>query len=347
MAEMHTEHNMTWTAESLRIDPATETERIIAATQRAVRQVMRKRGAVIGVSGGVDSSTVLGLCAKALGPGQVVALLLPEKDSDPDSLRLGRRAAVTFGVETIVEDLTAALEGIGCYRRRDEAIRRVFPDYDAASGYKAKIVLPQLESGGLNLFSLCVIAPDGREQTKRLALGDYLQIVAASNFKQRARMSMLYYHAEARNFAVIGTPNKNEHEQGFFVKHGDSGADFRPIVHLLKTQVYQIAEHIGVPREIIDRPPTTDTYSAFSTQEEFFFRLPFATMDVLWHAQESGVETQAVARAMGIDKAQVQRAFDDFDRKRQTTEYLRAPALSVPEVERMAGTADPAATEKI
>jgi len=326
---------MTWSPQSLRIDPAAETERIVSSMRRAVRQLMKRRGAVVGVSGGVDSSTVLGLCVRAFGKDNVVGLLLPEKDSDPESSRLGEVAANAFGVSPVAEDLTEALQGIGCYRLRDEAIKRAFPEYDAEHGYKAKIVLPELKAGSLNVFSLCIVTPEGESRTKRLALNDYLQIVAASNFKQRARMSMLYYHAESRNYAVIGTPNKNEHEQGFFVKHGDGGADFRPIVHLLKTQVYQIAEHIGVPREIIERPPTTDTYSAFSTQEEFFFRLPFATMDVLYHAHENGVSAGVVARETGMEKAQVQMAFDDFDRKRNTTEHLRAAAMNVLDFEGM------------
>ncbi len=322
-------------AGALQLNVEQETNRIVTAMQRAVREHMHKRGAVVGVSGGVDSATVLALCVKAFGPDKVIALILPEIDSDPDSERLGVLAAEACGVSPIVEHLTAALEGFGCYRRRDEAIRQVFPEYEAAAGYKAKIMLPQnvLEEGALNFFSLCIVTPEGEMKTKRLALAQYLQIVAASNFKQRARMSMLYYYAEANNYAVIGTPNKNEHEQGFFVRHGDSGADFRPIVHLLKTQVYQLANYLKVPREIIDRPPTTDTYSAHSTQQEFFFRLPFETMDLLWQAQEMGFSHEQVSSETGLKTEQVQRAFDDFDRKRKTTEHLRAPALSVPDVE--------------
>jgi NAD+ synthase len=106
---------------------------------------------------------------------------------------------------------------------------------------------------------------------KSRALREYLQIVAASNLKQRTRMSTLYYHAEMRNYAVIGTANKNEHDQGFFVKYGDGGVDIQPIAHLFKTQVYQLARYLGVPEEIQQRPPTTDTYSASCTQEEFSF----------------------------------------------------------------------------
>lgn len=316
---------MPFSHRSLEIDPSREVERIIAALRETVYGVMRRRGGVLGISGGVDSSVVLGLCVRAFGPQNVTALMLPEKDSDPESERLARKVAAHFGVEPVLENITPVLDGFGCYRRRDEAIQRVFPEYNAASGYKAKIVLPQnlLDDDTLNFFSLTIVTPQGEEKTKRLPLREYYQIVAASNFKQRTRMAMLYYHAELRNFAVIGTSNKNEHAQGFFVKYGDGGVDIQPIAHLLKTQIYQLARYLDVPEEIQQRPPTTDTYSAPSTQQEFFFRLPFSTMDVLWYAQEHGVPAADAAQVMGLEEIQVQRAYNDFVRKQRTTEYLR------------------------
>lgn len=308
----------------LDIDPAAETDRIVGLMRETVTKVMRRRGGVLGISGGVDSSVVLALCVRAFGANRVTALMLPEKDSEEASESLARKVAAHFGVEPVLEPISAALEGAGCYQRRDEAIRRVFSEYDAAAGYKAKLVLPDLvDSDTLSVFSLTIVTPDGEEKTKRLTPPDYLQIVAASNFKQRTRMSMLYYHAELRNYAVIGTANKNEHMQGFFVKYGDGAVDIRPIVHLYKTQIYQLAEYLGVPEEIRSRPPTSDTYSAPQTQEEFFFRLPFKTMDLLWYAQEHNIPVAEVAAVMNSTEEQVQRAFDDFTRKRRTTEFLR------------------------
>jgi NAD+ synthase len=294
-----------------------------------MQKTLRRYGAVVGISGGIDSSVVLALSVRAFGPQRVVAVMMPEKDSDPDTQRLATMLAQHYGVEPLLENITTVLDGFGCYPRRDEAIRRVFPEYDPAAGYKAKIVLPQnlLDEDTLNIFSLTIISPDGAEQSKRLPTREYAQIVAASNFKQRARMSMLYYHAELRNYAVIGTPNKNEHDQGFFVKYGDGGADVRPIVHLFKTQVYQLARYLDVPAEIQQRTPTTDTYSATTTQEEFFFRLPFETMDLLWYGQEHNVPLEDVAQALGLATVQVQRAFNDFTRKQRTTEYLRMEPL--------------------
>lgn len=321
----------------LRIDAAAETERIVRWTQETVRG-FRKQGGVVGISGGIDSSVCLALAVQAFGAGRVVALLLPDKDSDPASEDLARDLAAHYGVTPVLERITPALEGFGCYERRDEAIARVFPEYDAAAGYKAKIGLPSLLEGGmLNVFSVTIVTPDGEEKTARLGPREFSQIVAATNFKQRCRTNLLYYHAELHNHAVVGTPNKNERDQGFFVKYGDGGYDLAPIAHLYKTQVYQLAAHLDVPEAIQTRTPTTDTYSAPSTQEEFFFRLPYETMDLLWYAQENGVSAEQTAAALGMTEDQVRNAFADFTRKSRTTEYLRAAPLD------MAGLGEPAA----
>ncbi|HML20714.1 MAG TPA: NAD(+) synthase [Aggregatilinea sp.] len=325
---------MTFSEDVLKIDPAAETERIISFMREQVGRVMHRRGAVVGVSGGIDSSVCLALSARAFGPQRVAAIMMPEKDSEAESEALARLLSDAFDVKPTLEVITPALEGFRCYQRRDEAIARVFPEYDAAKGYKAKIVLPNnlLDDNTLNVFKLTIITPEGEEKTQRLPLNEYLQIVAASNFKQRTRMTTLYYHAEERNYAVIGTGNKNEHEQGFFVKYGDGGADIKPIIHLYKTQVYQLAEYLGVPEEIRRRQPTTDTYSAHQSQEEFFFRLPFKTMDLLWYAQENNVPIAEVAEGMGLTEVQVQRAFDDFKRKQRTTDYLRMNPIGLDDV---------------
>ena len=313
----------------LDIDAKAETERIVSMLRKTIRQEMHKHGGVVGISGGIDSAVVLGLSVEAFGTENVTAVMMPEKDSDPISEQLARKLAARFGVEPVLENITPVLEGLACYPRRDEAIRRIFPEFDESSGYKSKIALPQnlLNEDTLNFFSLTIITPDGEERTKRLPLREYLQIVAASNFKQRTRMSMLYYHAEIRNYAVIGTAQKNEHDQGFFVKYGDGGADIQPLAHLYKTQVYQLAEYLGVPEEIRRRPPTTDTYSAHSTQEEFFFRLPFKTMDLLWFAKENNLPVDEVAQVMGLSEIQIQRVYSDLSRKQRTTEYLRMPPV--------------------
>lgn len=318
---------MNFTKDSININPAEELTRISSKLKEDVIKKLKKRGAVVGISGGIDSSVVLAICAKTFGPERVLGVMMPENDSNPDSLELAKKLSEKFNTQYVVENMTEALAGFGCYRRRDEAIKKVFPEFNSV--YKAKITLPTnlMEKETLNVFQLTIITPDGKTKSERLPLKEYLQIVAASNFKQRSRMSMLYYHAEARNYAVIGTGNKNEHEQGFFVKYGDGGADIKPIAHLFKTQVFQLAEYLEVPEEIRRRTPTTDTYSAEQTQEEFFYRVPFDILDRVWFGWEKGVPAEDIARALGLSTENVESIIHDTQRKIRTTEYLRMEPL--------------------
>jgi NAD+ synthase len=236
---------MSFSKSDINLDVQKETDKIVNQLKDDVFHKLKKRGAVVGISGGIDSSVVLALCAETFGPNKVLGVMMPEQDSNPDSRELATTLANKFDVAYVVEDMTQAVDGFDCYRRRNEAIKTIFPEFN--DSYKAKIVLPAniLEKDTLNIFQLMIIAPDGKEKTERLPLKEYLQIVAASNFKQRSRMSMLYYHAEARNWAVVGTGNKNEHELGFFVKYGDGGADVKPIAHLFKTHVFQLGKRSG------------------------------------------------------------------------------------------------------
>ncbi len=314
---------MKFTKDSVKIDPVAETDKIVTWLKKEVAFELHKKGAVLGLSGGIDSSVVLALCVKALGPDKILAVMLPERDSSPESLYLAKMLTEQFGVTYVVEDISDALEGYGCYRRRDEAVKRIFPEYDKS--YKMKISIPKDDNRRelLNFFILSITSPDGNEKSKRLPFNEYLQIVAASNLKQRTRMSMLYYHAEAKNYCVIGTGNKNEHEQGFFVKYGDGGVDIKPIAHLFKSQIYQLAEYLDIPEVIQKRVPTSDTYSAEQTQEEFFFKIPFEILDPIWFGWENGVSSKEISTVLELDQHYVENVIKDIQNKIRSTEYLR------------------------
>ena len=324
--------NEHFTLSALSIDAEAEADRIAARMRSILRGDLRKRGFVIGISGGIDSAVCAALAVRAVGPERVFGLLMPDRDSDPQSSRLGEAVAKTFGIGHVVENVGPALDAMGCYRRRDEAIRRVVPDYGAC--WSSKIVFDNaLTAGGYNISSLVVRAPDGAMRKLRLPADAYLGIVAATNMKQRTRKQLEYYHADRLNFAVIGTPNRLEYDQGFFVKNGDGAADIKPIAHLYKSQVYELAAHLGVPEEIRKRPPTTDTYSLPQTQEEFYFALPYAKMDACLYALDNGVPAAEAGAAIGLSEAQVEAEWSDIAAKRKVARYLHMPPV-------LAGQAD-------
>ncbi len=312
----------------LRIDPEAETERITGWIRETVFYQLRRKGVVIGVSGGIDSSVVAFLCVRALGSDRIQILFTPEADSSPDSLRLGRMVASVLKTESAVENISAILEEAGCYQRRDASIRSVVPEY--GPGYKCKIVLPGLlDARRYAIFSIVVQSPEGETKKVRLTPEAYLGIVAATNFKQRVRKMMEYYYADLRQYAVAGTPNLLEYDQGFFVKNGDGAADFKPIAHLYKSQVYQLAAYLGIPADIQRRPPTTDTYTLEQSQEEFYFTLPYEQMDLCLYGKNHGLSAVDLAHTSGMTEDLVERAYQMIESKRKVAKYLHADSLII------------------
>jgi NAD+ synthase len=313
-----------FSAEALELDPPAAGAEIEAAIRCQLRQ-LRRKGVVLGLSGGVDSSVVASLCARALGPDRVFALFMPEEDSDPASLKLGKLVASKLELESTTESITPILLAAGCYSRRDEAIRTVIPEYQ--EGWKSKLVLKG--RGPYSFFTIVAESPAGVRRSARLSLQAFHRVVSATNFKQRTRKMLEYYHADRLNYAVAGTPNRLEYDQGFFVKGGDGMADLKPIAHLYKCQVYQLAEWLGVPEEIRRRPPTTDTYGLPQTQEEFYFSVPLLKMDLCLFGKDHGISPAEVASAAGLRPDEVERIYMNIDAKRRVAAYLHQPPLLV------------------
>jgi NAD+ synthase len=315
------------------IDPELETRRICERLREATLVQLRRRGLVVAISGGVDSAVCAALAARAVGRERVHALLLPERASSSESTRLGRLVAEQVGVTWEVQDISPALEALGCYSRQHAVLARVIPGF--APDWKFKVAIATAMGGRLSFMRLVAEDPAGRRHEQRLSAADSLELVAATNFKQRVRKTLEYFHADRLGYAVVGTPNRLEYDQGFFVKNGDGAADVKPIAHLYKTQVYALARHLGLPADVVAATPTTDTYSLAQGQDEFYFGLPYAQMDLaLWHLNE-GRSAAELARALGTDEATARRAYDSILAKRRATAYLHAApvlAVSVPEI---------------
>ncbi len=318
----------------LDIDAGSEVERISAGIRERTAEVLHRRGAVVAISGGVDSAVCAALAVRAFGPERVLALILPEYDSSPESAVRARALAAHLGITPLEQDIGPTLAAIGCYRSRDEAVRRLLPDYGV--GWRMKIAVSGGLEGRINHFRLVAQSPDGVQHDARLALREYLQIVAATSYKQRVRKTIEYFHADRLNYAVLGTPNRLEYDQGFFVKNGDGAADIKPIAHLYKSQVYAIAAYLELPAEVATAPPTTDTYSLSQGQDEFYFALPYRQMDLALWALNRGIAPEYLARALGITPERAGHVYDDIRAKRRATHYLhRRPLLlgAVPEID--------------
>ncbi len=313
----------------LDLDCTAAAREIESSIHRTLTVDLRRQGVVLGVSGGIDSALCAALAVRALGPERVRLLLMPEKESSPDSTRRGRLLCEALGVEPVLETITAPLTALGCYERRDAAIRRLFPEFGA--GWKQKIGLADglLDRDRVNHFIITVESPEGERQTARMPVDVYLAVVAATNLKQRVRKTMEYTHADALNYAVLGTPNRLEYELGFFVRGGDGLADLKPIAHLYKSQVYRLAAHLGVPQEIQDQPPSTDTYTLEQSQEEFYYALPYGMLDKALFAYTNGVSEEAAARGLGLTPMQMARVYKDIALKRRASSRILRNAVLV------------------
>lgn len=314
-------------ADALKLDCAAEVEKISRWMVDAVASKLHRRGVIIALSGGVDSSVCGALAVRALGASKVFGLLLPEHDSSRSSEDLGSQVAEQLGIKYQLEHIGPTLEAIGCYRWRDEAMQTVFPDYE--SDWKSKIAISGGTQGRVNFFKLVVQSPAGHTFEKRLPIREYLQIVSATNFKQRIRKTVEYFHADRLNYAVVGTPNRLEYDQGFFVKNGDGAADIKPIAHLYKTQVYALARHLGLPDAVCNAVPTTDTYSLSQGQDEFYFALPYHQMDVALWSHNHKVPPSELAATLGIGIEQAKFIYADIEAKRRATHYLHTRPLLV------------------
>jgi len=221
-----------------------------------------KSGVIIGLSGGIDSSVVSFLSVRALGKDRVFGLIMPEKESSPENIRDAEEIANSLEIKYEKIDLTPFLEELGVYKLVPPGISR------------SKLVLTK----GLEIFKkrrgvrmihslgiLGVATPDELSQ----------RVTAIMLPKLRMRSLILYYHAALKNLLVVGTTNKTEYLLGHYDKYGDGACDIEPIRGLYKTEVRRLAEYLGVPRKIIDKPPTHDLFAGFILTDEAMMGMSF------------------------------------------------------------------------
>ena len=314
---------MLFNLEVLKIDPAQQLAKLSAFIVEQMNVVFRRKGIIVGLSGGIDSACIAAIAVHAIGKEKVVGLVLPESESNPISSEYAIKHAKALGIEHRKIYITPTVDSVVHYKWRDEFIQKLIPEYKP--GYKYNITLPTdlLDRDTFSFYSLQVQMPDGEIKRKRLNLAGFRTITSFANIKIRARMLHLYAEAERRNLLVIGTTNRTEFILGDFCKYGDGGTDIEPLTYLYKNQIYQLADYLEVIPEIINRQPSPDTFSLPVSDQEFFFRIPFNRLDHLLYAWEHDIPINDAANILDISEDAVNRAFKDFSSKFRTTEHLR------------------------
>jgi NAD+ synthase len=314
---------MIFSSDILKIDPDIELEKLSKFIVEQLRVVFRRKGVIVGLSGGIDSACMAAVAAHAVGKDKVVGLILPETESNPISSEYATKHAESLGIEHRQINIAPTVDSVVQYKWRDEFIQKLVPEYQP--GFKYNITLPTdlLDRDAFSFYLLQVQIPDGQLIKKRLNLDEFRAITSFANIKIRSRMLHLYAEAEKRNLVVVGTTNRTEYILGDFCKYGDGGTDIEPITHLYKNQIYQLSEYLQVTPEIIERQPSPDTFSLPVSDQEFFFRISFDKLDHLLYAWEHKVPEKEVAQVLGLTEDAVRRAFNDFTSKYRATAHLR------------------------
>jgi NAD+ synthase len=312
----------------LDLDLATEVDRISAWMVDAVANQLHRRGVIIAMSGGIDSSVCAALAVRAFGTGKVFGILLPERDSSHKSADRGALVADHLGVTYELQDIAPALAAIGCYRQRDEAIRRVFPDY--ADDWKCKLAISGGAKGGINFFKLIVQSPDGTTTEGRLGLKEYLQIVAATNFKQRpARCSIT-------TMPTGSTMRCAERRTGSSMTRASSSrtATVPPTSSRSRISTRRRSTRW---RGTSGSPRRSERGCLAQGQDEFYFALPYHQMDLALWAHNQGLPAADVAAGLGISEEHAKFIYTDIEAKRRTTHYLHARPILVEPVTEVHG----------
>lgn len=273
--------------------------------KETVTNQFKKDGIVIGVSGGVDSALIATLAVEALGASHVYGMILPEKESNPSSRKLALQLCKTLKIPYGEVPITPMLQAFGIYAHKESLFRELFPQYDPAIHTTNLFLPPGISGSLLALPSIRLSTEKESISTKRLSAQQYLKLISLQNVKQRTRMIALYMQAEKMNYVVSGTTNKSELQCGYFVKFGDGGVDIEPIANMYKLQVYKLSELLNIDKKIISRAPSPDTWSHFTSDEDFYLRMPYEILDQLLYAEEHNLPAEIIEKCTGLTSVQL------------------------------------------
>ena len=304
-------------------------DEITEFVKKEVFEIFEKKGIVIGLSGGIDSAITAALCAKSIGSEKILGLILPEKESDVNSKNLALQIAEKYNIDTETIDITNILESFGVYENKEKIVKEKFLNYNEKCKYRV-VVPPKLENN-IGIPFLEILDDKNALHKLKISSFDFLNLTAATSIKHRVRMTMLYNYAEKNNFTVVGTTNKTEYLQGYFVKYGDGGSDIEPLVHLYKTQIYQIANFLKLPEEIINQDASPDVWSFKTSDEEFFYAVPYNIVDLILYGRENNISISEIAKFSKIGSEKVEKLIQFQNQKQNKSQTMREKPHSIDE----------------
>lgn len=293
----------------------------------------QKSGAIVGLSGGIDSAVVATLCTKALGANNVLGLILPEKESSPTSQIHAKTLADQLKIKSEIIDITHILDSFGVYRYKEQIIKDKFPNFNANCKYR--LIVPPKTKNTVAIPFLEILDDKNDVHKIKISSSEFLTLTAATSIKHRVRMTMLYFHGEKYNRSVIGTTNKSEYLQGYFVKYGDGGSDIEPLVNLYKLQVYQLGNFLGVPQEILNKDASPDVWSFAATDEEFFYSVPYDIVDLMLYAHENNLSARKIQQLSKLSLNEVEFLMRMHNQKLIKSQHMREmPHAWMPDLNR-------------
>jgi len=279
-----------------------------------------KQGAIIGLSGGIDSTVTMELCVKALGPEKILGLTMFEKESNENNKSLIDKISKNHDIKIENIDITTILDSYGVYSNREEIVKNYFPNFNSDCKYRV-VVPPNFNSIGMPYLE--VLDDKNKQHKLKITSSDFLSLTAATSIKHRVRMSLLYYHAEKNNLSVVGTTNKSEFLQGYFVKYGDGGSDIEPLVNFYKSQVYQIGDFLNIDNDIMINAASPDVWSYSTTDEEFFYTVPYNIVDLILYSRLNNLSVSEIQQLSNLSEEKIQSLIKFQNIKEEKSKHMR------------------------
>nr|MDO8079300.1 NAD(+) synthase [Candidatus Freyarchaeota archaeon] len=299
--------------EMLELDYGRVSEKIEEFIRNSVKS-FKKDGVIVGMSGGIDSSTTATLSARALGPDRVFGLLMPERDSEPQNFKDAKQLASELEIEYEVLDITPILKEMGIYdilpdrivkdkklflKKLEEAVR--------ASLFEAKTVDIPIVDPKSSVGDYSFTLRDKSSDIEPISAKEGKRGYCFTFPKVRLRSIMLYYKACLKNLLVTGTLCKSEYATSMYEEHGDGACEIAPLRNLYKTQVRQLAQYLKLPKNIITKPSSPDLILGSLITDEIIMGMKYETMDAILYCLEQGMKTSEITEKLDVDEATVKK----------------------------------------